>query len=755
MKTSVRTRDHLCPNTEVLSRAASSGPTEPSSLSLALVSLLDSEASGDFHTWSSTTEEVALGQFSGLGAVGIWKCVPIGKGIGVCMCYAAIIVSLYYNVFLAYLIIYIYESMSNDLPWSSCDQEWGADDDCYVRKRGTLLCKNINWKLSQMFAGKNITNGYTIDDGDGIVTVPKDVYENYSSRCTPGRHTAAEEFFFLRVLGLSEGLDTAGRFRTDLTIGLAMTWTIAFVFLAKGVAFTRKLHYLTSTAPYCILFILLLRGVTLPGATQGITYLFVPKNWGKLLDLNVWYGAVQNMIVSLGISTGVIINLGSFNKFGTRFAFGVIPLTVMDILTGLMSGTVVFSVLGNLAYKVDMPVEEVATRTGVSLFFLAYTEAIAELDYAPLWSISFFTAFFLVGMDTNYLMLESVLTTVSDEFPFLRNKRPPTAFVGSIIGFLCSLPMTMQNGFYIPYILDIYIYGVLVPVMAFIEVSCIVMVYGMNRFRLDWAFMMGADVNFAEDICLRLLTPTVIGLSILYGSFLQSGPIILESYIYPSWAKLIGWSIVTIGALQIPMFAYSALYTKKFDIKAATKPTSIWGPEDPETYSRYLKMLRKRRILPRATKRQAEAPPQLSASELEEMSKLLGRTPEDLQKLRMYRHLKLASLSKADARPASMLPQALNTRRMSGRRRSSAILLEYDMPTGGRRQSSVYVLPQYAEPPTAAEPDQARIPRSVAVAMLEPVTPLDQNEDEVRFRGPEARPILKRRESLNRQYAYD
>ena len=44
--------------------------------------------------------------------------------------------------------------------------------------------------------------------------------------------------------------------------------------------------YFTATFPYVVLVILLIRGVTLPGAGAGIWYFITPK-WEKLTDATV------------------------------------------------------------------------------------------------------------------------------------------------------------------------------------------------------------------------------------------------------------------------------------------------------------------------------------------------------------------------------------------------------------------------------------------------------------------------------------
>ena len=51
--------------------------------------------------------ETAIGQFARLSPLQIWRCAPIATGVGVGMLVLCIIVAIYYNVIMAYSIIYV------------------------------------------------------------------------------------------------------------------------------------------------------------------------------------------------------------------------------------------------------------------------------------------------------------------------------------------------------------------------------------------------------------------------------------------------------------------------------------------------------------------------------------------------------------------------------------------------------------------------------------------------------------------------
>ncbi|XP_077497630.1 uncharacterized protein LOC144108225 [Amblyomma americanum] len=334
--------------------------------------------------------------------------------------------------------------------------------------------------------------------------------------------------------------------------------------------------------------------MSMRNADVGILRLLSP-NWQKLLDYRVWFEAMQLSLLSAGISTGVAINMGSFNQFSDDNYLVVIGVAFGELFFGLAGAVGVFSIIGYQSRRLGLLMEDLV-RPGLGLYYLSFTGAIGDVEYANVSSAALFTALLLCTLNSNYLLLESVLTPLNDEFPWLRGQRPRVAFIVCLTAFVASMPMATQSGMYVAFLLDSYVLGTLVPIVAFVEVAFVVGFYGVTRLGLDFKFATHQRLNPYIQLCLRVVAPCALSLTLLLDALGNQPDLYFESYRYPAVSKLIGWCFAAFGLLQIPLFAYAELYGAEFKFAEVCHPKPIWGPDDPEKFVKYLNILEKHGI---------------------------------------------------------------------------------------------------------------------------------------------------------------
>ncbi|XP_055772913.1 sodium- and chloride-dependent GABA transporter 2-like [Salvelinus fontinalis] len=112
-----------------------------------------------------------------------------------------------------------------------------------------------------------------------------------------------------------------------------------------------------------MLFILFIRGVTLPGAGEGLKYYLWPQ-MDKILEPGVWRDAGTQVFFSYAVCQGVLTSLGSYNKYNNNCYKDCVALCILNSATSIFAGFAVFSVLGFMAHSLDVDMNEVVKGGG-------------------------------------------------------------------------------------------------------------------------------------------------------------------------------------------------------------------------------------------------------------------------------------------------------------------------------------------------------------------------------------------------------
>lgn len=519
--------------------------------------------------------EMSLGQFGSLGPISIWKAVPLFKGLGYAMVMISFLVAVYYNIIIAYTIYYTCASFTSVLPWQHCKEEWVRDYNCMERVDNYTQLLEEKKALCASLKDANLVNTTAyIGNCTGTPRAPADIYWNHV------------------VLDISESItDGAGDFKWDITLCLLLAWIVVFVCLVKGIKSSGKVVYVTATFPYIVLTILLVRNALLPGAGDGINYYIVPQDDAaeKLSDPAIWNAAAVQIFYSLGIAFGGLETMSSYNKFKNNIFRDAVFVALMNCCTSVYAGFVIFSVIGNMAERTGLNVSEVVD-SGPGLAFIAYPEGLATMPIAPLWSVLFFLMLFTLGLDSQFVMMETVITALVDEFNLNRwrfGKVTCTAVL-CVACFLLGLPLCTRAGFYVMNLYDTYSAGYSLLVVALIEVIAVSWVYGFWRFSRDIQLMIGNPCCGCFRISLYvywwpmwiIITPAMILFVLIYMG-LNHTRLSNNGVPNPDWVEAMGFVMVGAALIFIPVVALMEYCKEAGWIQVFMKvlsPTEDWGP---------------------------------------------------------------------------------------------------------------------------------------------------------------------------------
>ncbi|XP_045220474.2 sodium- and chloride-dependent GABA transporter 2 isoform X3 [Macaca fascicularis] len=435
-----------------------------------------------------------------------------------------ILLNVYYIIVLAWALFYLFSSFTIDLPWGGCHHEWNTEHCVEFQKTNSSL------------------NGTS---------------ENATSPVI--------EFWERRVLKISDGIQHLGALRWELALCLLLAWVICYFCIWKGVKSTGKVVYFTATFPYLMLVVLLIRGVTLPGAAQGIQFYLYP-NLTRLWDPQVWMDAGTQIFFSFAICLGCLTALGSYNKYHNNCYRDCLALCFLNSGTSFVAGFAIFSILGFMSQEQGVPISEVA-ESGPGLAFIAYPRAVVMLPFSPLWACCFFFMVVLLGLDSQFVCVESLVTALVDMYPrvFRKKNRREVLILGvSVVSFLVGLVMLTEGGMYVFQLFDYYAAsGMCLLFVAIFESLCVAWVYGARRFYDNIEDMIGYRPWPLIKYCWLFLTPAVCTATFLF-SLIKYTPLTYnKKYTYPWWGDALGWLLALSSMVCIPAWSLYRLGTLK------------------------------------------------------------------------------------------------------------------------------------------------------------------------------------------------
>ncbi|HHE46748.1 MAG TPA: sodium-dependent transporter, partial [Bacteroidetes bacterium] len=300
---------------------------------------------------------------------------------------------------------------------------------------------------------------------------------------------------------------------------------------------------ITVPLPLICLIILAIRGLTLPGAIDGITYYLQP-DFSKLSNPRVWLAAYGQILFSLSLGQAVLLAYASYLPGDADIANNAFLTGFINCGFSFFAGFAVFSALGFLAYQIGVPVQDVV-KSGPDLAFVTYPTIISQLPFwAPFFGVVFFVMLLTLGIDSAFALVEGFATPLKDATG-IRHTR--VVLWLCITGLAIGILYTTRGGFHWLDIVDKYVSDFGLVTIALAECVVVGWFFGAKRFREEINDTSEIRIGVWWDICITVITPLVLGVTLILSLVIG----IRQPYGgYPQWANWVGgWGMIILAIL--------------------------------------------------------------------------------------------------------------------------------------------------------------------------------------------------------------
>jgi len=217
-------------------------------------------------------------------------------------------------------------------------------------------------------------------------------------------------------------------------------WQAIFIFLTGFVVFKGVQNGIERYAKILmplllvILIVLGIRSVTLPGAKEGLAFLFRP-DFSKI-DGNVLISALGQGFFSLSLGMGALITYGSYIKKKDNLTSTAFSVVLADTLIALLAGLVIFPAAFSFGIR---------PTAGMGLVFNTIPMIFNQMTGGYIFCIIFFVLLAIAALTSTISLLEVVVAYLSEELHINRKWSTVWACVATLlIGSFASLSL-MEN----------------------------------------------------------------------------------------------------------------------------------------------------------------------------------------------------------------------------------------------------------------------------------------------------------------------
>ena len=181
-----------------------------------------------------------------------------------------------------------------------------------------------------------------------------------------------------------------------------------------------------------IIIVLMVRGLTLPGAEKGLSFLFLP-DFSKLNGTTVLV-ALGHAFFTLSLGMGTMLTYGSYLSRRDNIISSAVTIVILDTGIALMAGIAIFTAV----FAHSLPPDK-----GSALIFHVLPTVFPKIPGGYIFSIMFFFLLLIAALTSGISLLEVVIAYFVDEKGWSR--RRATLTFGGVI-FALGVPSALSHG---------------------------------------------------------------------------------------------------------------------------------------------------------------------------------------------------------------------------------------------------------------------------------------------------------------------
>lgn len=208
---------------------------------------------------------------------------------------------------------------------------------------------------------------------------------------------------------------------------------INIIIVARGVeAGLEKASKLMMPSLFVILVILVIRSVTLPGASEGLSFYLKPDF--SLITIDVFVAALGQVFFSLSLGMGAIITYGSYLGDEADLERSAFIIPALDTMAALLAGFAILPAVFSFGFE---------PSAGPGLIFITLPAVFDSMPLGTVFAILFFILVLFAAVSSSISLLESPAAYLIDNYGWDRKKAVITL---GVIAFLIGIPSSLSLG---------------------------------------------------------------------------------------------------------------------------------------------------------------------------------------------------------------------------------------------------------------------------------------------------------------------